>query len=121
MDLFHYLTFLKIVFLTDKLIYLNIVYVENKSFLCDHTSFQYYTSFEAFLIFRVTKNKYEGHLQSSIETTAKSMENRNKEVDNTKGISSTSSIEFILVETSLSNGIVGFRFRKIFSKWSRTL
>ena len=49
------------------------------------------------------------------------MENGNEEVDNTKGICSTSSIEFILVETSLSNGIVGFRFRKIFSKWSRTL
>ena len=57
MDLFHYFTFLKGAFLTEKLIYLTIVYVENRSLLCDHTSFEYHTSLKVFLIFRVMQIK----------------------------------------------------------------
>ena len=57
MDLFDYLTFLKNALLTEKVIYLQIVYVENKSFFCDHTSFKYHTSFEVFFIFRVMQIK----------------------------------------------------------------
>ena len=60
MDLFHYLTFLKNAFLTEKLLYLKVVYVEGRSFLCDHTSFQYHASFDAFLIFRVMQIKMKG-------------------------------------------------------------
>ena len=45
----------------------------------------------------------------------------NKEVDNTEGICSTRSViilGLILIETSIANSFVGFRFRQIFSKWS---
>ena len=30
-------------------------------------------------------------------------------------------VELIQIETSISNGFVGFQFRKIFSKWNGTL
>ena len=52
------------------------------------------------------------------------MENGNKKIVNTEGICSTNSVnilELLLIETSIFNEIVGFRFRKIFSEWSGTL
>ena len=51
MDLFDYLAFLENSFLTKELIYLKI-YI-----LCDYTSFEYHTSLEVFLIFRVMQIK----------------------------------------------------------------
>ena len=50
---FIFLPFSKMPFITERLIYLKIVYVENRSFLCHHTLFEYHISFEIFLIFRL--------------------------------------------------------------------
>ena len=68
--------------------------------------------------------KNERHLHSSEETTVKSLENEDKKVDNTEEISLTRSVsivELIQIETSISNGFMGFQFREIFSKWNETL
>ena len=66
--------------------------------------------------FQSSADKNKTHLQSSVEATAKSLENGNKEVDNTEGICSTYNVNIVELmekENFISNGFVGFQFRKV--------
>ena len=116
MDLFHYLVFLNTsLFTRETYIFKDKLRWEQKFPLWSYI-IQVLTSFEVFLSFRVhNADKNERQIQSIGETTAKSLENENKEVDNAEGMCSTDSVSIVeMIQTEILMTLWVFNLEKYF-------
>ena len=121
MDLFHHLAFLENnFFVIEAYIFKYSLFWEQKFLLWSYIILVSHI-IRAIFNFHSNADEHKRRLQSIGETTAKSPENRKKEVDNTKGICSTNNVSIVELIQKVPNGFAGFQLSKIFPEWNETL